>query len=842
MAESETPMLRQYRQLRSQVPAGTLLLFRLGDFYELFFEDAHVAARILNLVLTSRNGMPMAGLPYHSADSYIRRLLQAGYRVAIADQLEEPRPGQLVRREIVQIISPGSVTDSAALDASRPNYIASVFREEKSCGLALLDTSTGEFHLGEFPEADSLVDHLVRVCPSEVLRPRHHKLTEDLQIPVGSLSEYDGWAFRPEEGMDRLRQHYRTQSLDGFGCRHLTVALAAAGGLWCYCTDVLRRDLKHVGPPRLIQTDQFMQLDAATRTTLELIEPASDAPAATHTLLGLLDATCTPLGARRLRQWVLQPLTSIEKINIRLNAVEALVGLSSELMSIREILRDIRDIQRIVGRLSQGYGNARDLLALCQSLAALPRLINKLSALPDVVAKLHGNGIRAFPELTDLLTRAIREDCPATLKEGGFIADGFDPRLDELRQAATGGKDLIAQLQAREIERTGIKSLKIRHNSVFGYYIEVTKANAHSVPTDYVRKHSTSNTERFITTELKDMENKILGAEERSRKLELEIFQQLRSSVLEHIEPLSALSDSLASLDAVASLAHVARIRRYVRPTLTDQRIIQLKDALHPVLSSLPLEERFVPNDVELDQDNSRLIIITGPNMAGKSTYLRMTALICLMAHIGSFVPASSATIALLDRIFTRIGASDDLARGQSTFMVEMNETANILHHATERSLVILDEIGRGTATYDGLSIAWAVVEHLHTTTKCLTLFATHYHETTTLAAELQAAKLMNAAVREWNDEIIFLRKILPGPADKSYGIQVARLAGLPKPVLNRAKELLAELEKHAPHAANAAAIAAAKKSELPEKDPFFSSSKRHVLRDDNNSGQLQLL
>ncbi len=835
-------MLRQYRNLRAQVPEGTLLLFRLGDFYELFFEDAQLAAKVLNLTLTARNGMPMAGLPYHAAHSYIRRLLSAGYRVAIADQLEEPRPGHLVQRDIVQVISPGSVTDSASLDAGLANYIASVFCEEKLCGLALLDTSTGEFFLGEFAERSALLEYLDRVAPSELLRPRGHRLTSELQLASVAVSEHDGWTFRVEEGLHQLLQHYRTQSLDGFGCRELSVALAAAGGLWRYCMDVLRRDLRHVGPPKLIRPGEFMVLDTVTRHNLELVTSASGAPAKTHTLLGLLDETRTAMGARRLRQWILQPLIKSEAINQRQEAVAGFLSKDSILIEIRNVLGAIRDIERILGRITQGSGNARDLLALGQSLAVLPELIGKVEQLPQEAKLLFAKQINPMPELAELLLRAIREDCPTSMKEGGFIAEGYDKGLDELRAAALSGKDWIAQLQAKEAERTGIKSLKIRYNSVFGYYIEVTKANLSSVPADYQRKQTTANSERFITAELKEVENKILGSEERARKLEQEIFQELRQAVIAETTELIMLCEGLAVLDALASLAHVARLRRYTRPQIVTESILELKDAVHPILAALPSEERFVPNDVLLSGENCRLVIITGPNMAGKSTYLRMTALIALMAHVGSFVPAGSACIGVLDRIFTRIGASDDLARGQSTFMVEMNETANIMHHATERSLVILDEIGRGTATYDGLSIAWAVAEYLHNHVKCLTMFATHYHETTTLAAELPSARLMNAAVREWNDEIIFLRKILPGPADKSYGIQVARLAGLPKTVLSRAKELLAELEAHGPHVNDLTVHEIAKRKKAATKLQEQDASGTFLAAQRDGEEQLKLL
>ena len=795
MSTKETPMALQYRRLRSQVPEGTLLLFHLGDFYELFNSDAHIAAKVLDLTLTQRNGMPMAGIPYHSAESYIRRLLRAGYRVAIADQLEEPKPGQLVRREIVKIISPGTVTESDSLDAAVPNYIAAIFADTKKQGLALLDSSTGEFLLGEFDSKEILEEHLLRYNPAEILTPANYLPSKELMQQGVPHSVHEDWCFCREEGEKHLLKHYKIHSLDGLGCQHLTVALAAVGGLWNYCQEVLRRSLAHVSYPKIIRQEDFMLLDPTTISTLELVQAQSPTPNSPNSLLGLLDKTLTPMGARRLRQWILQPLRRISDITFRQKAIICLLKEESTLLGLRETLSHIHDIERIIGRLSQGGGNPRDLVSLLQSLSVLPKLKELVSKFSVEEIQTVAKGIEPIPELTTVLSKAINPECTGSLKDGGFIADGFNPELDELRAASTQGKDWIAKLQADEIQRTGIKSLKIRFNSVFGYYIEITKSNLSSVPPNYVRKQTTANAERFITPELKEMENKILGAEERARKLELEIFSRLRAMVMDYLEKLSAISESIAILDALCSLAHVARLHRYCMPLITENPGIIIKDALHPVLSVIPSLERFVPNDIYLHPEDARLLIITGPNMAGKSTYLRTTALLVIMAHIGSAIPAKEAKIGLVDRVFTRIGASDDLARGRSTFLVEMNETANILHNATERSLVILDEVGRGTATYDGLSIAWAVAEFLHNEKRCLTLFATHYHEITALSASLEAVHLLNVAVKEWNDEIIFLRKILPGPADKSYGIQVARLAGLPQKVLTRAKELLSLFE-----------------------------------------------
>ncbi|MEZ5404893.1 MAG: DNA mismatch repair protein MutS [Verrucomicrobiia bacterium] len=794
---SLTPMMKQYWQMKKQLPSNTLLLFRLGDFYELFFEDAQQGSKILNLALTQRNGTPMCGMPYHAANAYITKLITAGKRVAICDQMEAPRPGQVVKREITQVLSPGSVVESETLDGKKPNYLAAIFEREKNYGFAFLDTTTGDFRVTECLDQSKLQSEIAKILPSEIIIPDESDHFTFLKELPTVFSKHEPWSFQYETAYQTLRDHFKTQSLDGFGCQNLSAGISAAGALLHYATTILRRSLAHIQTLRVYQSEAFMVLDETTRRTLELVEPArANAPYET-TLLGVLDHTCSPLGGRRLRDWVLHPLREKQAILARQDAITFLLKDSFPLKSLRDLLSEIRDIERCIGRLTQGSGSGRDLLALRFSLEKIPLIQDFFQdPLPSLLQNIK-QSLHPLPEVVEKIKKAIHEECPPILRDGGVIASGFNSHLDELRSASTEGKQWILQLQQKEQDRTGIKSLKVRYNSVFGYYIEVTKANLNSVPTDYHRKQTTVNAERFITPELKEMESKILGAEEKAKALEQEIFQEVRQFILQFIQPLQQTAEQLGVLDALTSLTQVARLQAYQRPEILEESCLEISEGRHPVLEQLTLEERFVPNDTFLNSQTQRLIILPGPNMAGKSTYLRQVALLTLMAHLGSYVPAKNARIGLVDRIFTRVGASDDLSRGQSTFMVEMNETANILHHATSRSLVVLDEIGRGTSTFDGLSIAWSVAEFLHNEIKALTLFATHYHETSSLSQNLAATKLMNVAVREWNDQVIFLRKIVEGSADKSYGIQVARLAGLPKPVLERAKILLQELEEN---------------------------------------------
>ena len=816
MQDVLTPMMQQYRRLRSSIPADTLLLFRLGDFYELFFEDAREAAALLNVALTKRNGVPMCGVPYHAAQSYVAKLIKAGRRVAICDQTSEPQPGKIVSRDITQIISAGTVSDLDLLESKRANYLGAVYADGGVFGLAYADLSTGEFRLTQLQDRQSLLDQLARVSPSELLVSDEQKRQfEDI---VGVLG-YDSYAFLPEQAIFTLCEHFKVKSLDGFGCAQMPQAVAAAGAIVHYLKHQLRRKIDHLTSLRCDAPADYVVLDTATQTNLELIDSRS---ARDTSLLAVLDRTVTPMGGRKLRAWILRPLRAVTELECRQQMIADLLQEPDLLGSLRASLKSIRDIERATGRLSQASGNARDIVTLKTALQQIPKLKRELQKLIEraqfgkgpVEAAVSAanssveqaarlplqqrlqNEIQEMPALAAKLAKALVDDPPLPLKEGGIFRDEYDADLDALRQASRDGKNWISQLQEREIAATGIKSLKVRYNSVFGYFIEVTKSNLASVPTHYTRKQTTVGGERFITPELKEIEAKILGADERARQLEYQLFQKLRDETLRELEPIQQTAAAIAVLDVICALAETARLFRYCRPKLIDTLRLVIKDGRHPVLDQNLVEEKFVPNDTALDGESMRLAIVTGPNMAGKSTYIRQVALIVLMAQIGSFIPAESAEIGLVDRIFTRVGANDDLARGQSTFMVEMNETSNIVNNATERSLVILDEIGRGTSTFDGLSIAWSVAEFLHDKIGARTLFATHYHELTKLAEERSGVCNFNVAVREWNDQIIFLRKIVPGGADKSYGIQVARLAGLPKEILDRAKDILSHLEK----------------------------------------------
>jgi DNA mismatch repair protein MutS len=857
-AESQlTPMMAQYRRIKGDLPKDALLLFRLGDFYEMFFEDAQTGAQILNLALTARNGIPMCGLPYHAANAYIGKILRAGRKVAICDQLEDARPGKLVKREVTQILSPGTHFDERTLVAERNNFLAAIYPSGRIFGLALVDLTTGDFMTTELETDSALLTELERVRPAEIIYPGESAIVRELlggrrpdsatTLPVAPatvqgwiLNGCDDWTFAPETAGFTVRDHFKVASLDGFGLKDHGAAIGAAGGALHYLTQQLRRDAKNLTRISFYQRSDFLTLDYTTLRHLEILEPLRHDAPRNASLYGAVNRTVTPMGARLLRQWLSQPLAAVEPIHSRQGAVETFIGNSNVLDSFRAQLTDVRDLERTIGRLCSGSGNARDLVALRLAFQQIPAIkdvlkkaaqprpqTDQLQELSESDAEAPGllgeleSQLTASPELVDYISRAIVDEPPLPIKEGGMIRDGFDTALDELRNATRGGKDWIAKLQADEITRTGISSLKVRFNSVFGYYIEVTKSNLDKVPQHYIRKQTVANGERYITPELKDMEGKILGAEERSVKLEYEIFQRVRETVLGRLKEIQQTASALAQLDVLACFADTARMHNYCRPVVADEGLLKIRDGRHPVLEQQLSEERFVPNDVALEcggmtplSDGAtcraeqsadvsahsklypQIALITGPNMAGKSTYIRQVALITLLAHTGSFVPAAEARIDLVDRIFTRIGASDDLTRGQSTFMVEMTETANILNNGTPRSLVVLDEIGRGTSTFDGLSLAWSIVEHLHNQVGAKTLFATHYHELTELSARLPRLKNYNVAVREWRDQIVFLRKIVEGGTDKSYGIHVARLAGVPKEVLERAKGILRNLEE----------------------------------------------
>jgi len=833
MPEQLTPMMQQYQSIRRSLPADTLLLFRLGDFFEMFFDDAKEGSAILNVALTRRNEVPMCGVPHHALDGYIRRLVKAGKRVAICDQTSEPQPGKIVQREVTHIVSPGTIADLHMLDAKRNNFLAAICADAKGrIGFAFADTTTGDFRLTELNDERELADELARVQPAEVI------VSEEQAAQfreVRGLVPREGYVFLLDQSVYLLREQFKVQSLDGFGCSDLPLACSAAGAIVHYLKNELRRTLTHFTRLQVYRNTQFMVLDAATQENLELVRARGGGR--DTSLLAALDRTITPMGARKLRDWILHPLCELGVLNSRQQMIADLIAEPFILGQIRETLKSVRDIERTIGRLAQTGGNARDLLVLRSGLEQVPALKNDLAALSpsaspsssssaslpaakegeedeeaegESLAGVLARDLHDLPHLVELLAKSLVDEPPAETKEGGIFRDGYFPQLDELRSASREGKTWIAELQERLINETGIKSLKIRFTSVFGYFIEVTKSNLGAVPATWHRKQTVANGERYITDELKQVESKILGADERSKALEYDLFVQLRGEVLTDLAALQATAASIATLDVLGSLAETARLFGYCRPALSEDLRTDIADGRHPVLDQSLIEEKFVPNDVALDSDKNRLLILTGPNMAGKSTYIRQVALLVLMAQIGSWVPAKSAEIGLADRIFTRVGASDDLSRGQSTFMVEMNETANICHNATERSLVILDEIGRGTSTFDGLSIAWSVAEYLHDEVKCRTLFATHYHELTELEITRAGVKNYNVAVREWNDQVIFLRKIVKGGADKSYGIQVARLAGLPVSVIARAKEILSNLEQHELNADGKPALAEA--------------------------------
>ena len=816
-------MMKQYHALRRDLPPGTFLLFRLGDFYEMFFDDAKEASAILNVALTKRGEVPMCGVPYHAARGYMEKLLAAGRRVAFCEQVGEVQAGKLVRREITRIVSPGTLED-AGLEEKSHNFTAAVLppaKEGGTFGFACADLSTGEFRVTELSGVDALLDEVVRSAPAEILLPEGKRdLLRDLPLGLPAPEEVEAYLFDPMAAPELLISHFKVHSLDGFGVTDLPAGVAAAGALLHYLTRTLRRDASHLRSLKAYRQSDHLLLDSSTQGHLELV--ASRAGRG-MTLLGALDRTVTPMGARTLRDWILHPLIDPAPIAARQDAIGLFLASPLGLGELREKLGGIRDIERAVSRLSQNSGNARDLAVLAASLRAVPAIRATMEECGGGLLAGLAESLHPLPEITSLLASALVEEPPPTIREGGMIRAGFDPSLDELTQASSEGKAWIAALQEKEIARTGIKSLKVRFNAVFGYFIEITTANLGSVPDDYTRKQTTAGGERFITPELKEMEGKILGSEERAKALEIEIFQRLRAAVLERILPLQQTAASAGGLDALCSLAETARLFGYIRPLVDDSTVLEIRDGRHPVLDQRLGGEAFVPNDTDLDASagsGKRMGIITGPNMAGKSTYLRQVGLLTVMAQTGSWIPAASARIGVTDRIFTRVGASDDLSKGHSTFMVEMNETANILHNATGRSLVLLDEIGRGTATFDGLSIAWSVAEHLHDVTGCRAFFATHYHELPDLARTRPGVKNLNVAVREQNDRIVFLRKIVEGAADRSYGIQVARLAGMPSSVVERAREILTNLEKAELNAEGRPALAGTRRKSPGAPDP----------------------
>lgn len=801
MSEKQTPMMMQYRRIRAELPDDTILFFRLGDFYEMFYDDAIKAAPVLDIALTKRNKYPMCGIPYHASEGYLAKLIRAGMKVAICEQVEDSSASKgIVQREITRVVTPGTVTEDNILDSKRNNFLAGITFATKRYGLATLDLSTGLFYGESFESLDQLWDTLRRISPNECIAPENQLEQSDLaEIPPGlnfTLTKCDDWTFDIDAAHDLLLRHFNVHSLAGFGCEDEAAVTGAAGAVLYYVRENLRRQVSHVRSFSLRSSGDYLFLDDSSSNNLDLMPQAGRD--ATHSLLGVLDITKTAMGARTLREWVLRPLANLQEINRRHDAVENLTTARTLLRELRDMCGHVRDLERLIARAGSGSCNPRDLISIMLSLQEIPavRAIAE-SCDAELIKDLAGN-LQDLPDLIDTIQKTIVDEPPVKLKDGGIIRNGCSEELDELRVIAKNGRQWLAEYQVSEQERTGIKTIKVRHNKVFGYYIEISKGQLQNVPPEYIRKQTLVNAERFITPELKEYENKILGSHERSLVLEQALFAEVVEIVVSNTASIQKTAYSLGYLDCLSSLAERAITMRYVRPVMDNSDKLIIKGGRHPVIEQMPDAERFVPNDATLDCTSNQLLIITGPNMAGKSTYIRQVALLVVMAQAGSFVPAESAHIGVVDRVFTRVGASDDLVRGRSTFMVEMQETANILNNATNRSLIVLDEIGRGTSTFDGISIAWAVAEYLHNVpeVKAKTLFATHYHELTDLAKTMQGVKNYSILVREKNDDIVFLRRIVEGGADKSYGIQVARLAGMPQAVVERSKEILANLEE----------------------------------------------
>lgn len=801
-----TPMMQQYLDIKEQYK-DCILMFRLGDFYEMFFDDAVVASRELEIALTGRDcGLeeraPMCGVPYHAIDSYIARLVQRGYKVAICEQMEDPALAKgIVKREVIRVVTPGTVTDMAMLDEKKNNYLVSIYAKKHMYGFAAVDVSTGYFATTRITWGNTLgklLDEIAKYAPAEIITNRAFF---DSKEAAGQLtgrfsayiSQLDDACYEDGFCIDLLRSHFGSTILPD---EEAELCVNASGALLYYLEQTQKSSLGHIQQITPYKLEEYMILDMTARRNLELTETMRER-SRKGSLLWVLDRTMTSMGARALRRWVEQPLINIGDINERLEAVEELKDKFMVRMELRELFRKVYDIERLISRIVLGNANCRDMIALKNSLGQIPYIKKMLDNCGSALISKNNAHMDELSDIYELIESSIVDDPPISVKEGGIIKSGFDEEVDRLRDAATNGKEWILSLEAREREKTGIKNLRIGYTKVFGYYIEVTKSNLHMVPQDYIRKQTLVNCERYVTQELKEMEETVLGAESRVVDLEYQIFVEIRQRVATQTTRIKQTAQCIAELDAICSLAEVADRENYCKPVMTNDGMIKIENGRHPVVEKTLETGSFVPNDTLLDMDENRLAVITGPNMAGKSTYMRQVALIVLMAQIGSFVPADSAVIGIADRIFTRVGASDDLAAGQSTFMVEMSEVAYILENATPKSLLVLDEIGRGTSTFDGLSIAWSVIEYISDSEKVgsRTLFATHYHELTELEGKLPGIKNYCIAVREEGDDIIFLRKIIRGGADGSYGIQVAKLAGLPQSVTERAKELLKELE-----------------------------------------------
>ena len=835
--------MRQFHHFKGKHP-DCILFFRMGDFYETFYEDAKTCSKVLGLTLTSRdkgseNPVPLAGVPYHAIDGYLKKMLQAGYRVAVCEQVEDPKTAKgVVKRDIVRIVTPGTLTDDMLLENKKDNFLCAIDLDVKGyAALSWVDISTGHFFVQRVPEKE-LLSELQRLAPAECLladrrgelfEVETRKLAKDIgQLTRAIITERPSWYFDPYQARQRLLKHFSAATLEGFGISDGDEDLIPpAGAILEYLNETQKTTLGHIQSLRKVSRGNFLQIDPVSLRSLEVLQTIR-AESRRGSLLACLDETQTGMGGRMFRNWLCMPLCDVAAIEARQEAIQELKENLQTLTQIRELLSDIADTERIAARISTYRASPRDLLGLARTLRRVPQLRELLSGLQAGLNAHLAGQCDSMDELATLLESAIEPDCPTHLREGGVIRNGFSQELDRLRSISTDGQSWLRNYQKQESQRTGIANLKVGYNKVFGYYIEITNASADKVPADYVRKQTVKNAERYITEQLKNYENEVLTAEERALELEQRLFEDLRAESAKYVGRLQQLADTMAQCDCLACLAYLAVRRNYNRPKITNDSRLIIHEGKHPVLAEV-LGAEFVPNDVELGDGTGNIAVITGPNMSGKSTYIRQIALLTLMAQTGSFVPAKEAEIGLVDRIFTRVGASDELVRGQSTFMVEMTETANIINNATGRSLVILDEVGRGTSTYDGLALAWAITEHIATRLKCRTLFATHYHELTELAELFDNIRNYNVAVREWMDEVVFLHRILPGGTDKSYGIHVAKLAGIPKSILSRSNEILEELESAFAKEATGTRLAKHKTKES-DGDALFIQKHKSVL------------
>lgn len=838
-----TPAMKQFFHFKEKYP-DAVLFFRMGDFYETFFEDAKTCSQVLGLTLTSRgkasgHPIPLAGVPFHAVDGYLKKMIQAGYKVAVCEQVEDPKKAKgVVKRDVVRVVTPGTLTDDMLLEAKEDNFLCAIHLGAKNdAALSWVDISTGHFYVQYLAE-DKLLNELVRLnpkeclladCRGELFESEVKTLIKDVQqLTQAVVTQRPGWYFDPYQARQRLLKHLGTTTLEGFGITDRDCELVVpAGAVIEYLNETQKTTLGHIQTLHRVQQTNFLQIDPTSLRSLEILQTMRS-ESRKGSLLDCLDSTLTSMGGRMFRYWLCMPLCDVAAIEHRQDSIQELMQTDTELVDLRKHLSAISDTERIAARVSTFRASPRDLLALARTLAMIPDVRSILQTLHSDLLRDLAERCDSMDDLADLLERALDPECPTHLRVGGVIRAGFSEKLDRLRAIGRDGQSWLAAYQQEQCELTGIANLKVGFNKVFGYYIEVSHVNADKVPVDYVRKQTIKNGERYITDRLKQYETEVLGAEEKALDLELKLFEDLRKQTCVYVERLQRLADTVAQIDCLTGLAHLAQQRHYRRPTVTEGRELVIKEGKHPVLAETLVAE-FVSNDIELGGERGDIIVITGPNMSGKSTYIRQVALLVLLAQTGSFIPAEEATIGLVDRIFTRVGASDELVRGQSTFMVEMTETANIINNATDRSLVILDEVGRGTSTYDGLSLAWAITEHIANRIQCRTLFATHYHELTELAELFKNIRNCNVAVREWAEEVVFLHRILPGGTDKSYGIHVAQLAGLPKPILERSREILDDLE--ATFQKEASGVHLSKhKTRDPDEDSLFVQRHKSVL------------